>query len=119
MSDLKRSLSEAAAAAFEAAGLSPEFGRVTASDRPDLADFQCNGALAAAKSAKRNPREIAVQVADHLKGDPRLASVEIAGVGFINMRVSAEALSARAKEIAADLRVGAALVEEPRRVLID
>jgi hypothetical protein len=91
MSDLKRSLSEAAAAAFEAAGLSPEFGRVTASDRPDLADFQCNGALAAAKSAKRNPREIAVQVVDHLKGDPRLASVEIAGVGFINMRVSAEA----------------------------
>lgn len=119
MSDLKRSLSEAAAAAFQAAGLSPEFGRVTASDRPDLADFQCNGALAAAKSAKRNPREIAVQVVDHLKGDPRLASVEIAGVGFINMRVSAEALSARAKEIAADPRVGAALVEEPRRVLID
>jgi arginyl-tRNA synthetase len=119
MSDLKRSLSEAAAAAFEAAGLSPEFGRVTASDRPDLADFQCNGALAAAKSAKRNPREIAVQVVDILKGDPRLASVEIAGVGFINMRVSAEALSARAKEIAADPRAGAELVEEPRRVLID
>ena len=51
MSDLKRSLSEAAAAAFQAAGLSPDFGRVTASDRPDLADFQCNGALAAANEA--------------------------------------------------------------------
>ena len=107
MNDLKRSLSEAAAAAFQAAGLPPEFGRVTASDRPDLADFQCNGALAAAKSAKRNPREIAVQVVDILKGDPRLASVEIAGVGFINMRVSDEALSARVREIAADERVGA------------
>ena len=119
MNDLKRSLSEAAAAAFQAAGLPPEFGRVTASDRPDLADFQCNGALAAAKSAKRNPREIAVQVVDILKGDPRLASVEIAGVGFINMRVSDEALSARVREIAGDDRVGAQLLEEPRRVLID
>jgi len=119
MSDLKRSLSEAAAAAFQAAGLSPDFGRVTASDRADLADFQCNGALAAAKSAKRNPREIAVQVVDILKTDPRLASVEIAGVGFINMRVSADALSARAREIAADPRSGAEPLARPRRVLID
>ncbi|WP_426009790.1 arginine--tRNA ligase [Caulobacter sp. DWR2-3-1b2] len=119
MSDLKRSLSEAAAAAFQAAGLSPDFGRVTASDRPDLADFQCNGALAAAKSAKRNPREIAVQVVDILKTDPRLASVEIAGVGFINMRVSAAALATRANEIAADPRAGAEPVASPRRVLID
>jgi arginyl-tRNA synthetase len=119
MIDLKRSLSEAAAAAFQAAGLSPDFGRVTASDRPDLADFQCNGALAAAKSAKRNPREIAVQVVDILKTDPRLASVEIAGVGFINMRVSSEALSTRAREIAADPRAGAEPLAQPRRVLID
>ena len=119
MSDLKRSLSEAAAAAFQAAGLSPDFGRVTASDRPDLADFQCNGALAAAKSAKRNPREIAVQVVDILKTDPRLASVEIAGVGFINMRVSAQALATRANAIAADPRAGAEPVAHPRRVLVD
>lgn len=119
MNDLKRSLSEAAAAAFQAAGLSPDFGRVTASDRPDLADFQCNGALAAAKSAKRNPREIAVQVVEQLKADPRLASVEIAGVGFINMRVSPAALAARADEIAADERAGASLLEQPRRVLVD
>ena len=119
MSDLKRSLSEAAAAAFQAAGLSPDFGRVTASDRPDLADFQCNGALAAAKSAKRNPREIAVQVVDILKTDPRLASVEIAGVGFINMRVSSDALSVRANQIAADPRAGAEPLASPRRVLVD
>ena len=119
MNDLKRSLSEAAAAAFQAAGLPPEFGRVTASDRPDLADFQCNGALAAAKSAKRNPREIAAQVVETLKGDPRLASVEIAGAGFINLRVSDEALSVRAREIAADARTGAQVLDAPRRVLVD
>ncbi len=119
MSDLKRSLSEAAAAAFQAAGLSPDFGRVTASDRPDLADFQCNGALAAAKSAKRNPREIAVQVVDVLKADPRLASVEIAGAGFINLRVADDALSVRANAIAADPRAGAEPLAAPRRVLVD
>ncbi|PIB95535.1 arginine--tRNA ligase [Caulobacter sp. X] len=119
MNDLKRSLSEAASAAFQAAGLPPEFGRVTASDRPDLADFQCNGALAAAKSAKRNPREIAAQVVEILKADPRLSSVEIAGAGFINLRVSDEALSVRAREIAADDRTGAQVLDAPRRVLID
>lgn len=119
MNDLKRSLSEAASAAFQAAGLPPEFGRVTASDRPDLADFQCNGALAAAKSAKRNPREIATQVVEILKADPRLSSVEIAGAGFINLRVSDEALSVRAREIAADDRTGAQVLDAPRRVLID
>lgn len=119
MSDLKRSLSEAAAAAFQAAGLSPDFGRVTASDRPDLADFQCNGALSAAKSAKRNPREIAEQVVGILKTDPRLASVEIAGAGFINLRVSSDALSVRANAIAADPRAGAEPLAHPRRVLVD
>ena len=59
MSDLKGTLGEAAGSAFAAEGVDAAFGRVTASDRPDLADFQCNGALAAAKSLKANPRQIA------------------------------------------------------------
>ena len=119
MSDLKRGLSEVVAAAFAAAGLPAELGRVTPSDRPDLADFQCNGALPASKAAKRNPREIAEEVAGHLAGDSRLASVEIAGPGFINLRVSDAALSERAAEISGDPRLGAQPVAEPRRVLID
>jgi arginyl-tRNA synthetase len=119
MSDLKRGLSEAVAAAFAAAGLPAELGRVTPSDRPDLADFQCNGALPAAKVAKRDPREIAAEVVANLSGDPRLASVEAAGLGFINMRVSDQALSARADEIAADPRLGALSVETARKVMID
>ena len=119
MSDLKRGLSEAVAAAFAAAGLPAELGRVTPSDRPDLADFQCNGALPAAKVAKRDPRGIAAEVVANLTGDPRLASVEAAGLGFINMRVSDGALSARAAEIAADPRLGAQAVETARKVMID
>ncbi|WP_300579274.1 arginine--tRNA ligase [Phenylobacterium sp.] len=119
MTDLKRGLGEAVSAAFAAAGLPAELGRVTPSDRPDLADFQCNGALAAAKQARRDPREIAAGVVAELAKDPRLAAVEIAGLGFINMRVGAEALAARANELADDPRLGAALVETPRRVLVD
>ncbi|MDP9103302.1 MAG: arginine--tRNA ligase [Pseudomonadota bacterium] len=119
MSDLKSRLGEAVSAAFAAEGLPPELGRVGVSDRPDLADFQSNGALAAAKAAKANPREIAVRVTERLKADPRLASVEIAGPGFINLRLTDDALSERAGEIAADPRSGAEPVATPRRVLVD
>ncbi len=119
MTDLKRSLSEAVAAVFAAQGLPEDLGRVTASDRPDLADFQCNGALAAAKVARKPPREIAAAVVEALAGRPELQSVEIAGLGFINMRVSSDTLSARAREIASDIHAGAEEVAEPRRVIVD
>src|SRR3954466_10473734 len=114
MSDLKGSLSEAVEAAFAELGLPPELGRVTASDRPDLADFQSNGALAAAKRVGRNPREIATAVAERLAGDPHLAAVEIAGPGFINLKMADSALSDRARAIAADPRLGAETVAHPR-----
>ncbi|THD81953.1 MAG: arginine--tRNA ligase [Phenylobacterium sp.] len=119
MSDLKRALGEAVEAAFAGLGLPAELGRVTASDRPDLADFQCNGALPAAKRAGKNPREIATAVAERLKDDPRLASVEIAGPGFINLRVADHTLTVRAGVIAADDRAGAEKLASPRRVLVD
>jgi arginyl-tRNA synthetase len=119
MTDLKRTLGEAAAAAFAEMGIPAHLGRVTPSDRPDLADFQSNGAMAGAKAAGKPPREIAQGVVERLSGNPALASVEIAGLGFINMRVSAAALSARANEIAADDRRGATEVEDARRVIID
>jgi arginyl-tRNA synthetase len=119
MSDLKRGLGEAVAAAFASAGLPPELGRVTASDRPDLADFQVNGALPAAKQVGKNPRELATAVAEQLKSDPRLASVEVAGPGFINLRATGAWLAERADAIAADPRAGAEILAQPRRVLID
>ena len=119
MSDLRGALAEALASAFAAEGLGPEYGRVTASDRPDLADFQCNGALAAAKAAKANPRDIAARIAQRIAGDPRLSGVEIAGPGFINLKVADAFLSRRANAIAADERRGAALVASPRKVVVD
>ncbi|HEY5007575.1 MAG TPA: arginine--tRNA ligase, partial [Caulobacteraceae bacterium] len=119
MMDLAAALGEAASRAFVEAGLEARFGRVTPSDRPELADFQVNGALAAAKLAGRNPREIAAQVAEALRGDPRLASVEVAGPGFINLRLTDAALAERAQTIATDPRAGGGEVQAPRRVLID
>ena len=89
MADLKTVLSEAVAAAFAAEGVEPALARVTPSDRPDLADFQSNGALAAAKALKANPRELAGRIAERLSSDPRFASVEVAGPGFINLKVAA------------------------------
>ncbi|MFC3068609.1 arginine--tRNA ligase [Phenylobacterium soli] len=123
MSDLKTAFSEAVAAAFAGLGLPAELGRVTASDRPDLADFQCNGALPAAKRAEnvsgKNPREIATAVAEVLKADPRLAAVEVAGPGFINLKVADTALAERADAVAADPRAGAETLANPRRVIVD
>jgi len=119
MSDLKTVLGEAVEAAFAAEGVPADLARVTASDRPDLADFQSNGALAAAKRLGKNPREIATAVAERLKGDARLSSVEIAGPGFINLKLADAALSDRANAIAADARAGAETVADPRRVIVD
>ena len=120
MTDLKSVLGEAVGAAFAAEGVDAALARVTASDRPDLADFQSNGALAAARALKANPRELAGKVAARLEGDPRLASVEIAGPGFINLKIADPTLAARAAEVSADAdRSGAAAVSKPRKVVID
>ena len=117
--DLADQLSEAAGAAFAALGLDPALGAMRRSDRPDLADFQCNGAMAAAKKLGKNPREIATAVVEALKASSLVAATDVAGPGFINVKLSAQALSQRAEQIAADPRSGAARVEQPRNVVID
>ncbi len=96
MTGLAAELSALARRAFAAEGLAEELGQVLASDRPDLAQFQCNGALAAAKIAKTNPRALAQKIVDRLKAEPIFAKVEIAGPGFINLDVTDEALVERA-----------------------
>jgi arginyl-tRNA synthetase len=119
MRDLAGQLTEVAGAAFGALGLDPQFGAMRRSDRPDLADFQCNGAMAAAKAAKRNPREIADAVVSALRASDLVAAAETAGPGFINVRLSPASLSARVSETLADGRVGAPPCGPARRVMID
>ena len=106
--ELSRTLGEA----FAAEGLSETYGQVQLSDRPDLAQFQCNGALAAAKflngrpadgspaGAKTNPRAIAEKIAARLKASSIFAKVEIAGPGFLNLDLSDAALNDRAAILA-------------------
>lgn len=88
MTSLTEKLSEIAGAAFAACGLPPEFGLVRVSDRPDLAQFQCNGAMAAAKAAKKNPRAVAEDIVAKLKERPEFSRIEIAGPGFINLDIT-------------------------------
>ena len=79
------------AAAFTAAGFDQAYGKVTASNRPDLCEFQCNGALAAAKRYHQNPLAIAQAVVQGLNARD-FAMAEAVAPGFINLRVSGEFL---------------------------
>jgi arginyl-tRNA synthetase len=95
MTALAAELSRIAGQAFAAEGLAEGFGQVQASDRPDLAPFQCNGALAAAKASKANPRAIAEKIAARLRAEGIFSKVEIAGPGFLNLDLADDALNAR------------------------
>lgn len=117
--DLSQALSARLGAAFAAAGADPGLGAVRRSDRPDLAPFQCNGAMAAAKALGQPPRAVAEAVAAHLDGDALIALVEVAGPGFLNLQVSATAIADRAQALAADPGAGLPPVTTPRRVVID
>jgi arginyl-tRNA synthetase len=116
MTDLAHTLTAHVAAAFAAEGLDPALGRTV---RSDLADFQCNGAMAGAKGAGKPPRAIAEAVVARLAAVGEIATAEVAGPGFINIAVSDSALAARAGAMVADARAGAARVDQPRRVIVD
>ncbi|HUJ03041.1 MAG TPA: arginine--tRNA ligase, partial [Rhizomicrobium sp.] len=119
MKPLAQELTAIAADAFAAEGLSPEFGTVQVSDRPDLAQFQCNGALSAAKQAKKNPREIAQKIAGRLKANPIFAKVDIAGPGFINLDLTDDTLASRIGALAKDKRLGAPETGKGKTAVID
>jgi arginyl-tRNA synthetase len=119
MTVLLSELSAIAGAAFAGEGLSESFGQVSRSDRPDLAQFQCNGALAAAKAIKTNPRVIADKIAARLKANLLFARVEIAGPGFINLDLTDDALAARLGTMAKDARLGAPDTGKGKTLVID
>jgi arginyl-tRNA synthetase len=100
MTSLASELSGLVGQAFAAEGFSQSFGQVQVSDRPDLAPFQCNGALAAAKATKSNPRAVAEKIAARLRHEGVFSRVEIAGPGFLNLDLNDQALNARAAVLA-------------------
>jgi arginyl-tRNA synthetase len=119
MTSFTDQLSAIAAEAFVAQGLDPAFGQVIVSGRPDLAQFQCNGALAAAKAAKQNPRAIAEKVAETLRAHGAFREVSLAGPGFINLSVTDAYLAEAMNRVAKDDRLGQPVKEKPEMVVLD
>lgn len=109
-------LTKRISAAFEASGYAPEYGRAAVSNRPDLCDYQCNGALTAAKQYRKSPLQIAGEVAEKLKDDEAFESVEAVPPGFINICIAGETLSRIMQEMLADERL--LLPQMERRTIV-
>lgn len=104
---------------FQKLGLDEKFAMVKPSDRPDLSDFQCNGALALAKSARRNPREIASLIGAELEKDADFAKISIDGPGFINITLNDAFLGRLMDKMSADDRFGCGKTAAPKKVVMD
>jgi len=116
---LQSHLSDLAGKAFADLGLPPDLGEVLPSQRPELAQYQCNGAMAGAGQAGKPPHEIATAVAETLAAHPEVASTEVAGPGFINIELTDEALSSWANRTAGHDHLGYDATPVPHRVLVD
>jgi arginyl-tRNA synthetase len=119
MASLISLLTDIFSCAFEQAGLDRHFGHVTESQRPDLCQFQCNGALAAAKAAKKNPREVASAVLSLLQNNKNVKDLSIAGPGFINFNIDDTFLVNHLKGITQDPALGCSLYSNSNTVVID
>ncbi len=93
MEKILDSISKEIAKAFEAAGYDANLGRATWSNRPDLCEIQCNGAMAGAKLYKKAPIMIANEVAAKLADSKAIKDVEAVNPGFLNMNMSDEFLA--------------------------
>ncbi len=118
MTTLQNQIEKICITAFTASDFDTKFAVVRESDRPDLTDFQCNGALAVAKSQKRNPMEVAQEVVTHMSGN-ELFDVDIAKPGFLNFRVREDALMAHLAKVAGDPRSLVPLAEPGQKFLVD
>ncbi len=105
--------------AFERAGYDRGYGKVALSNRPDLCEYQCNGAMAGAKAYKKAPVQIAGDVVEKLQGSPVFSMAEAVGPGFINLKVNPEFLVSFLKEMAADEHLSVEKAQEPKTILID
>lgn len=116
---LEKIINQKLSAVFAELNLDPKFAVVKVSDRPDLSDFQCNGALALAKAERKNPREIASAVAEKLVQDTDLEKVTVDGPGFLNIKVKNELIGRMLDQIGADERLGCEKVAEPHKIVLD
>ena len=112
-------ISATVSGAFAAAGYDGALGRVTVSNRPDLCQFQCNGAMPAAKQYRKAPIAIANEVVAQLQTDEMFSKVEAVNPGFINLNLSETALADYVGRMKQDSRFGVPLAEKEKTIVID
>lgn len=112
-------ISEEMQAGFEKAGYAPELGRVTVSNRPDLCEYQCNGAMAGAKQYRKAPIAIANEVAEQLQDSPVFKKVEAVAPGFLNLDIREHFLAEYVKQMESDKKFGLSMPQKPKKVVID
>ena len=117
--NLHQTVEREAAAAFAAAGIADSPVVLQPTKNAEHGDFQINGVMGAAKKAKQNPRELAQKVAEALAGNAVIESAEVAGPGFINLRLRPEFLAQNIQTALNDARFGIAKTDKPQTVVID
>ena len=106
--------------AFTECGYDAKYAKVTLSNRPDLCEYQCNGALAAAKEYKKAPFMIADEVVEKLAANPMFAMAESVKPGFLNLKIDEAYLADYvAKMQEDDGRFGCEKTEAPKTIMID
>ncbi len=120
MKKMTECLSERLSEAFVKAGYDADLGRVTVSDRPDLCEFQCNGAMAGAKRYHKAPFLVAEEVCGILEKEENLPfTVSWVKPGFINLNVREDYLAGYLKEMAADENLGINPAEKKEKIIVD
>ena len=112
-------LQEELSAAFEKAGYDKKYAKVGVSNRPDLCQYQCNGALAAAKEYHKAPIQMANEVVELLNGSDSFKEIVAQAPGFINMTVSDKFLADYINEMAVSETLGLEKAEKPETIVID
>lgn len=112
-------LQEEISAAFEKAGYEQKYAKVTLSNRPDLCQYQCNGALAAAKQYHKAPIQIANEVVEKLADSSTFKEIVAQMPGFINMTVSDAFLADFVNHMNEDELFGCDKADKPETIVID
>ena len=105
--------------AFTGCGYDEKFIRVTLSNRPDLCEYQCNGAMAAAKAYKKKPIDIANELVEQLKDSSMFSEINAVMPGFINIRLNPEYLAGYVNRMASDEKYGLEEAKDPETIIVD
>ncbi|MBQ7587743.1 MAG: arginine--tRNA ligase [Lachnospiraceae bacterium] len=119
MKTIMDEISQLVAEAFAGAGYDEKYGKVTLSNRPDLCEYQCNGAMAAAREYKKAPIMIAGDVAAALEGSEVFEEVDAAAPGFLNLKVKASFLTEYLNRMSSADRFGLEMPDVKKKTVID